>query len=94
MFSISASDGEIRTIRALDYEAARSHNLMVTASDSAPDQRSTTVNVTIYVTDTEDVLPVFPTKQYVANVPENAVDYTVATVEVGPFKFKKINFGN
>ena len=58
------------------------HSLQVTASDAAPDRRSTTLNVTIIVQDVQDVIPVFPQNLYVADVPENEANYAIVTVQV------------
>lgn len=75
-------NGQIRTIRSLDYESAKYHYLLVTASDGGISSRSTVINITIAVEDQEDMVPVFPNKLYEANVPENEVGYKVAKVEV------------
>ena len=81
-FTIGETNGQIRTSKPLDYEDQKEHILLVTATDTGFNQRATVVPVTIKVTDVEDVLPVFPTKLYVAQVPENKPGYLVTTVEV------------
>lgn len=81
-FSIGADNGQIRTIKPLDYETAKVHYLLVTATDTGVNSRSTVANVTVLVEDVEDVLPVFPQRLYTAEVPENERDYLVTTVEV------------
>ena len=80
-FSID-ENGQIRTIKPLDFEASRVHYLLVTARDTGINSRSTVANVTIQVEDVEDVLPVFPKREYTAQVPENERDYLITTVEV------------
>ena len=82
LFSISETSGQIRTLKGLNYEAAKSHTLLVTARDLGVASRSSLLNITINVEDIEDVIPVFPTNLYTASVPENARDYEVVTVQV------------
>ena len=81
-FSVDADDGQIRTTSALDTEKTPVISLMVTASDNAADRRKSTVNVTVYVEDVEDVTPMFTQNLYMAQAPENEVNYMVTTVEV------------
>ena len=81
-FSIGEENGQIRTIKPLDYETAKLHKLMVTAADSGVHARMTSIEVIVQVEDVEDVVPVFPVRVYTAQVPENAVNYAVVTVEV------------
>ena len=45
--------------------------LLVVASDSGLSSRSTTLNVTINVEDRQDVFPIFPIRNYVADILEN-----------------------
>ena len=59
-----------------------SHELLVTAYDSSASSRSTVTAVTINVEDEEDMVPVFPNNLYNSMVPENEVNYLIATVEV------------
>ena len=85
-FTIGETNGQIRTSKPLDYETEKEHILLVTATDSGNDQRATVVPVTINVVDVEDVVPIFPKRLYLAQVPENEVNYLVATLEVGTAK--------
>ncbi|KAF8774708.1 Cadherin-99C like protein [Argiope bruennichi] len=76
-FRIDPQTGEIRTLRALDFESQPSHRLMVMARDSAPDSRFGTAAVTILVTDVQDEKPLFEKSLYEAMVPENKANYEV-----------------
>ncbi|KAI0235644.1 Cadherin-99C [Lamellibrachia satsuma] len=80
-FNIDATNGQIRTKQPLDYEAATSHTLEVTAYDAAADSRSVTVSITVEVEDVEDMIPIFKEQLYVASVPENEANYLVTEVE-------------
>ena len=82
LFSIGANNGQIRTIRPLDFETGKVHYVLIEARDTAPDSRSTVLNVTINVEDVEDMTPVFVQNLYEVTVPENERDYLVAEVEV------------
>ena len=82
LFSIGATNGQIRTAVPLDYETAKSHQLLVMAEDSAPDSRTTVIPITVFVEDVEDQTPVFVERLYLANVPENAISYKVTQVKV------------
>ena len=66
----------------MDYETQKVYHLMVTARDTAPDPRSSTANVTIFVEDQEDMVPIFEENLYIANVPENRNGFEVTTVQV------------
>ena len=54
-FGINDSTGQLSTLAALNYEAKRTYNVVVRASD--PDRLSDTIDVTITVTDVDEVVP-------------------------------------
>ena len=91
LFQINEDTGEIRTSQALDREAAKTHQLYVTATDMAADPRTAVANVTIVVEDVDDVTPVFSQSSYEASVPENRGNFEVVTVEVR-FAEKRLTF--
>ncbi|GIY66383.1 cadherin-99C [Caerostris darwini] len=79
-FRLDSQTGEIRTVRALDFET-HSHRLMVMARDNAPDSRFGTAAVTVLVTDVQDEKPMFEKTLYEASVPENKANYEVIQVK-------------
>ena len=85
LFSIGQDNGQIRTLKPLDYEKAKVHYLLVTAMDGGVNPRYTTVNVTINVEDTEDMIPFFTKRLYTAEVAENKRDTLITTVEVSTY---------
>ncbi|GIY89514.1 cadherin-99C [Caerostris extrusa] len=80
-FRLDSQTGEIRTVRALDFETQHSHRLMVMARDNAPDSRFGTAAVTVLVTDVQDEKPMFEKTLYEASVPENKANYEVIQVK-------------
>ena len=62
-FGINASTGQLSTSAALDYETKSTYSVEVTATD--PDGLSDTIDVTINVTDVDEVVPdIVATYQY------------------------------
>ncbi|GFU49959.1 cadherin-99C [Trichonephila clavipes] len=81
-FRIDSHSGEIRTVRALDFESQHSHRLMVMARDSAPDSRFGTAAITVLINDVQDEKPLFEKSVYEASVPENKANHVVIQVKV------------
>ena len=77
----------MRTARGLDYETKKEYQLLVVASDKAPNPRSTTLKITIKVKDRADSFPIFIQRQYEGNAPENKAGYDIVkvTVSIGFF---------
>lgn len=53
-FQVNELSGEIYTKAALDFERQKSHRLVVTAQDKAPNSRLSTASVTVEVLDAQD----------------------------------------
>ena len=82
-FSIDEELGEIRTRTALDFETQNVHYLTVVARDKGEkNQLSSSSTFTVFVQDTADEVPTFPTRLYTATIPENTEDAYVTTVQV------------
>ena len=82
-FSIDEDLGEIRTRTALDFETQNVHYLTVIAKDKGEtNQLSSSSTFTVFVQDTPDEVPTFPTRLYTATIPENTENAYVTTVQV------------
>ena len=57
-FEVDASTGLISLIAALNYEAATSHDLVVTVTDNGTPAKSTSTTVSVTVTDINDNTPI------------------------------------
>jgi len=69
-FSVSGTDGVVRTRRQLDRETQQRHQFTVVATDSGTPARSTSALVTVDVADANDHSPAFTSAQYFTSVPE------------------------
>ena len=75
------STGSISTALVLDYETNVLHDLVVKVVDQGSSPRSTTVKVTVDVTDINEYAPTFTGMVASMNLPEaTAVGYAVATI--------------
>lgn len=70
LFRISAN-GSIWTAVALDREQREHYEVVVEASDAAPDPRRTSVTLSVTVLDINDNSPVFSQPSYSVILPEN-----------------------
>ena len=77
-FSIDASNGQLKTLGALNHEGTDSYEVTVTARDGAATPLSDTITVTIAVTDVNEA-PEFPSGTKTRSVDEN----TAAETEFG-----------
>jgi protocadherin Fat 4 len=73
-FHINSTSGEVYVAASLDYETVFEYNLVIVATDSAPEdvRLSTTVELTVLIDDVNDNVPVFVQESFRASVPENA----------------------
>ncbi len=83
LFEINSSTGEVTLVsgQSLDYESATSHNITIKSSDGT---NTTDQNVTINVTDENDVAQVFTsgaTGSGAENINDTTVVYTAATTD-------------
>ena len=75
------STGAISTALALDYETGVLHDLVIKVVDQGSSPRSTTVKVTVDVTDINEYAPTFTGMVASMNLPEStAVGNAVATI--------------
>jgi hypothetical protein len=81
VFVIDSSTGDITLDGVLDRETTPSYHITVYAVDQGwPLQLSSSVNVTVFITDVNDNAPVFIGLPYMASVPENSIDYPLITI--------------
>ena len=77
-FQINSSSGEIYLVSSLDYETETSYLLVVQSKDNAVSgARSSTSNVSITVTDVNDLPPVFSSSVYTAEIAANSTPGTL-----------------
>ncbi|KAK7101636.1 hypothetical protein V1264_019985 [Littorina saxatilis] len=77
---VVAANGAV-TVSALDYETASSLAVVISVADQGTTPRTTSVYLTVTVTDVNDYAPVFPVTSLAANVAEDkTVGDTVITV--------------
>ncbi|CAI8034915.1 Protocadherin Fat 4, partial [Geodia barretti] len=78
LFSVG-SDGTVRTIGPLDWEARDTHTLIVTAADGGTPSLSVTTTFRVTVLDENDVPPTFVQSPMQISIPENEpVDTVIA----------------
>ncbi|XP_004584033.2 cadherin-1 [Ochotona princeps] len=83
MFMINRNTGVISVVATgLDRETYPTYTLVVQAADLQGEGLSTTAVAVITVTDINDNPPIFDPTTYVGQVPENEVNYLVATLKV------------
>jgi protocadherin-15 len=81
LFSIEPSTGDIRLLRPLDYELAKSHTLLVVARDNGETPRSSSAMVQVRVIDRQDETPYFERYHLEARLDENQPNQRVALVQ-------------
>ena len=87
-FSIDPNTGDIKVAKLLDREKKFSHSLTVRAADHGVPQLIAFTFVLINVKDINDNAPVFGSKEYTAEIPENiAVDREVIQVSASDQDF-------
>ena len=96
LFDINSTSGEILVISELDFETEQQHDVIVVAYDMAPlsSRLSATAEVTIFIEDINDNVPVFEYSLYEVTVYENSVLGTpVLTVQaVDEDQFDVLNY--
>ena len=70
--SVEGGVGVLRNVQPLDHERAASYDLSVLVSDQGYPVQSTTVTVSLQISDVNDEPPVFSQDPYMATVHENA----------------------
>ena len=78
MFSVNQQTGDITLLKAMDFEAAQSHQVVIAAANLPRSSGSPgKVTVNIIVTDYNDNCPTFANSMYIANQTENSIGNTV-----------------
>ena len=72
LFKIHSKTGEIKTIKALDYEDMKEHILIIEAKDEEKNARTSLFSVVISVDDVNDHKPVFLKSDFEAEVNVNS----------------------
>lgn len=83
VFEVNAVTGAVSLARPLDRETKASYSLIILADDQGtpPKQTAVPINVTITVSDINDMAPTFAGATYAVTVAEDAVfNFTVATI--------------
>nr|XP_054754585.1 protocadherin Fat 4-like [Lytechinus pictus] len=70
-FAVSRVEGNMQVTGSLDRETESSYNLLVQATDKGTSPQSSTMNVTIYITDVNDNAPAFSMTPYEATLDED-----------------------
>ena len=85
IFKVDGATGVVAVANpeALDFEASVTYSIIVKASDGAESPRSSTAQVDIKVTDTDDQTPKFTEGSYTASVAENSVKGTAFAIAGG-----------
>lgn len=81
-FSIDEASGEIKTVTALDREAADQHNIRILARDRGLSNNEVEVPVAITVSDINDHSPVFSQRHYVVAVKEQLPAHVILNLTV------------
>jgi protocadherin Fat 4 len=76
-FTIDASTGALTVNSSLDSETVKTYTLILDASELGSSQSPVSVIATIMVLDVNDNPPAFDSKNYSANLPENAQIHTI-----------------
>lgn len=70
-FAVSRNEGNLQVTGALDREQDESYTLLVQATDKGSSPQSSTMNVTVYITDINDNAPTFDPASYTATLDED-----------------------
>ena len=76
-FEVDPTNGSISTLRLLDFETTQSVELTVIARDGGQPVMSSSVQVTVSITDIDDNRPIFTQALYTANITEDSAPGTV-----------------
>lgn len=79
-FNIDSTTGVISTAKALDYETTTSYALVIKATDNGTPINTSSMTLTITITNVNDNAPKCPSSFLYATVPENAVNQQVANL--------------
>ena len=89
-FAIDSQTGEIRLQQTVDFESVKTYTLKITASDSGNPVRTSSLNLTIVVTDVNDNGPMFTASTYTFV----AQDLTPTQTLIGACSANDLDSGN
>jgi hypothetical protein len=81
LFSVDESTGQVRTVKALDFEQTRSHKLLITARDCGTPSRQSSVIVIVLVQDISDEPPRFVRRSAHVHIRENCANCAIWTLQ-------------